>query len=130
MGYTFSSGGSSLTGDLPDEINYTAGFDAVPHRRVTLTADFLGRTLRGAQRLVDRETVFAYAASRTSKTVLETTRTEAAIASGNLNLFLGSVGLKINPVGRLLIVANVLFSLGSGGLQDKVTPIFGLDYSF
>ena len=130
FGYTFSSGGSSFTGDLPDEINYTAGFDVVPHRRVTLTADFLGRTLRDAQRLVDRDTVFQYATTRTSKTILEATRTEAAIASGDLNLFLGSVGLKINPVGRLLIVANVLFSLGSGGLQDKITPIFGLDYSF
>jgi hypothetical protein len=129
LGYTFSSGGSDFTGDLPNEINYTAGFDAVPQRRITLTADFLGRTLIDAQRLVDRTTVFRYAV-RNSKTILEAPRTEAAIASGNLNLLLGSVGVKINPVGRLLIVANVLFSIGKDGLQDKITPVFGFDYSF
>jgi hypothetical protein len=38
--------------------------------------------------------------------------------------------VKINPVGRLLISANVLFKLNDGGLQDKVTPVFGIDYSF
>ena len=43
---------------------------------------------------------------------------------------LGSVGLKVNPVGNLLVVGNVLFSIGTGGLQDKVTPVFGIDYTF
>ena len=43
---------------------------------------------------------------------------------------LASAGLKINPFGRVLIVGNVLFSLGHSGLQDKVTPSVGIDYSF
>ena len=55
FGYTFSSGGSDFTGDLPDELYYTAGFDIVPHRRLTITADFIGRTLLDATRLVDQE---------------------------------------------------------------------------
>ena len=42
--------------------------------------------------------------------------------TGNLPLLLGSAGIKINPVGRLLIVGNVLFKLGDRGLQDKLTP--------
>jgi hypothetical protein len=33
-------------------------------------------------------------------------------------------------VGRLLLVGNVLFAIGSSGLQDKVIPTFGIDYSF
>ena len=32
---------------------------------------------------------------------------------------LGSAGIKINPVGNLLIVGNVLFKIGDNGLQDK-----------
>jgi hypothetical protein len=38
--------------------------------------------------------------------------------------------VKVNVVGRLLLVANVLFAIGDRGLQDELTPVFGLDYSF
>ena len=63
-------------------------------------------------------------------TIRQTTRPDLTTESGNLNLLLGSVGLKVNPVGNLLLVGNVLFSIGTGGLQDKVTPVFGIDYTF
>lgn len=129
VGFTFSSGGSDLTGDLPNEINYTAGFDVVPHRRVTLAADFVGRTLLDTDRLVYGTRTFNYR-TRLDPTVLQTTRPELTTEKGNLTILLGSVGLKINPVGRLLLVGNVLLSIGHGGLQDKVTPVFGLDYTF
>jgi hypothetical protein len=128
-GYTFSSGGADFLGELPDEVSYSAGFDAVVHSRVTLTADFLGRTLLDADRLVERERVFQYA-QRTDPTVRETTRLTPVSETGNLNLFLVSTGLKVNPVGRLLLVGNVLFSVGDDGLQDEVTPSFGIEYSF
>jgi hypothetical protein len=49
---------------------------------------------------------------------------------GNLNTLLGSVGVKINPVGNLLLTVNGLFSISKQGLQDKFTPLVGLDYSF
>lgn len=129
LGYTFSSGGSDFAGDLPDELNYTVGFDAVPHRRVTLLADLVGRTLLDTERLVENPKTFRYTL-RTDPTVREATRPELTTRRGDLTLLLGSVGLKINPAGRLLLVGNVLFSIGEGGLQDKVTPVFGLDYTF
>jgi hypothetical protein len=128
-GYTFSSGGADFMGELPDEISYTAGFDAGLHSRVTLTADFVGRTLLDADRLVLEEQTFE-AVSRTDPTVQETTRLTPAIVTGNLNVLLGSIGLKVNPVGRLLVVGNVLLAIGEGGLQADVTPVFGLEYSF
>jgi hypothetical protein len=128
-GYTFSSGGADFLGELPDEVSYSAGFDAVLHSRVTLTADFLGRTLLDADRLVERERVFQYT-QRTDPTVRQTTRLTPVSETGNLNLFLVSTGLKVNPVGRLLLVGNVLFAVGDDGLQDEVTPSFGLEYSF
>jgi len=129
LGYTFSSGGSDFAGDLPDELNYTAGFDAVLHRRVTLIGDLVGRTLLDTERLVENPRVFRYT-QRTDPTIREATRSELTTRPGDLTLLLGSVGLKINPAGRLLLVGNVLFSIGEGGLQDRVTPVFGLDYTF
>lgn len=129
VGYTFSSGGSDYTGDLPDEVSYSAGFDLAPHSRVTLTADFIGRTLLDAQRLVIENRVFRYD-TRTDPTVRETTRATPAAATGNMGLYLASVGVKVNPVGRLLLVGNLLVSIGSNGLQDRITPVFGIDYAF
>jgi Putative MetA-pathway of phenol degradation len=128
-GYTFSSGGADYVGELPDEINYSAGFDAALHSRATLTADFLGRTLLDADRLVVRERVFDNV-FRTDPTVRQTTRISPETTTGNLNLLLGSAGIKVNPVSRLLVMFNLLFAIGDSGLQDEVTPVFGIDYSF
>jgi hypothetical protein len=128
FGYTFSSGGSDYTGNLPDELDYTAGFDLAPHPRVTLTADFIGRTLLDARRLVIEETTFRY--QPRGQAVQQTTRATPAATTGDMGLYLAAVGLKVNPVGRLLLVGNVLISIGDSGLQDRVTPVFGIDYSF
>jgi hypothetical protein len=129
IGYTLSSGGGEFTGDIPDELNYSAGFDAGLHKRVTLTADVIGRTLRDASQLNDENVTFSFT-TRNNPTVRTVERTTPITSTGNLNLILGSAGLKINLVGHLLLVGNVLFSLSDDGLQDKVTPVFGLDYSF
>lgn len=129
LGYTLSSGGSRFSGDLPNEIYYTAGFDAVPHRRVTVTADFIGRTLLNTQSLVDRDRTFQFRL-RTDPTVRQAVRTELAAQSGDLSLLLGSAGVKINPVANLLLIGNVLFKLNNRGLQDDVTPAFGIGYTF
>ena len=34
------------------------------------------------------------------------------------------------PWNKLLVIGNVLFPIGKAGLQDKLTPMVGLDYSF
>jgi len=129
LGYTLSSGGSEFTGDLPNEIYYTAGFDLVFHPRVTVTADFIGRTLLDAETLGERQAVYRFT-NQGNPAVLETTRAELVSTTGNLPLLLGSAGIKINPVGRLLIVGNVLFKIGDRGLQDKLMPTFGIGYTF
>ena len=131
-GYTFT-GDSDTLGVLPDEINYAAGFDAAISSRLTLTADVVGRALLDAQRLVDTETVYRYrTASEPAGTFPHTiTREEFATETGTLNLLLGSVGFKLNPTGRLLIAANLLFSLSKdNGLQDDLTPVIEIDYNF
>jgi hypothetical protein len=129
LGYTLSTGTGRYTGTLPNELDWSAGFDLAPHRRVTITADLIGRTLFDTERLVDLERTFAFARQRSTQAET-TTRVETVTQTSNLTVFLGSAGVKINVVGRLLLVGNVLFSIGSGGLQDSFTPVFGLDYSF
>lgn len=129
LGYTFSRGGSAVTGPLPDEINYTAGFDAALHRRITFTADIIGRTLRDFDRIVkvEREREFTHGIGGPVET---TTITDYALQRDNLNVLLGSVGLKLNPFGRLLLSGNVLISQGKRGLQDHFTPVVSIDYTF
>jgi hypothetical protein len=128
-GFTYSSGGSDFTGDLPHEVSYSAGFDAALHRRVTFTADFLGRTLLDAERVRVEPKDFQFVL-RTDPTPRTTTRDTIFSRTGSLNVLLGSAGVKVNPAGRLLLVGNVLFALGESGLQDEITPTFGLEYSF
>jgi hypothetical protein len=129
IGYTFSRGGSAVTGPLPDEINYTAGFDAALLRRVTFTADVIGRTLRDFDRIVkvEKEWEFTHGAGGPIQT---TTILDYQLQRDNLNILLGSVGLKINPFGRLLLSGNVLVSQGKRGLQDYFTPVASIDYTF
>ena len=129
LGYTASFGRGTYTGKLPKELGWSVGFDAAPRRRLTLTADLIGRTLFDTQRLVDRRGEFAFRTQRSPAT-MTTTLAETVTETGNLTVLLGSAGAKINVARRLLVVANLLFAVGDHGLQDKVTPVFGLDYSF
>ena len=51
---------AAATGPLPDEINYTAGFDWALSPRLTFVVDALGRTLRNSQVLREIDTTFEY----------------------------------------------------------------------
>ena len=51
-------------------------------------------------------------------------------SKGSYNVIDGAVGLKVNPGGGLLIGLNVTFKLNDTGLRDRVTPLFGIEYSF
>jgi hypothetical protein len=128
-GYTFSSGGADFIGELPDEVNYTAGFDVVLHPRATLTSDVVGRYLLDAKRIVNQPSTYTYRL-RTDPTPQTTTRSSPATETANVNVVFGSAALKVNPVGRMLVVAGVLFSIGDNGLKDALTPVFGLEYDF
>ncbi len=50
--------------------------------------------------------------------------------TGNPDTFTGSFGVKVNPVGTLLVYLNFLVSLNNTGVRDDVTPTFGLEWSF
>lgn len=130
LGFTKSSGGSDLTGDLPDELNYAAGFDWALHPRLTLAVDAVGRILQDARAIeVGNRTV--QFTTTTGGPVSSATVSDLSSRKDDLNLLLGSAGVRWNPGGNFLVTLNALFSLSDDGLQDKdVIPLVGIDYSF
>ena len=122
------NGDSILAGDistdtkahLPDVITYTAGVDAGVTKRLSLSSDFIGQSLLSAKKIVG--TTFTDFAGNVHSDLTSTTAT--------LNQAYISVGGKVNPFGRLLIIGNVLFQVNNEGLHSKPVPLAGLSYTF
>jgi hypothetical protein len=145
-GFTASTKGALPGATLHDEWNYAAGFDLAVSPRFTLIADVLGRSIRGAGRLREGEKVFEFVQTGggggggggggmgggggTTPVVRQVTRTEFQFQPGNLNLSVGNIGVRVNPMRTLLVSANLLFNLTSAGLRDRVTPVISVDYGF
>ena len=153
VGYTAASGSvagmiAGLTSaSISDELNYSGGVEFVASPRLTLLGDFVGRNIsRGAGRLKVTTKAFEYdyplAAFTTTPDatiscggiVGNVCRTamfdELDPRPGNLNLLLGTVGMKFNPFGNWLISGSVLFPLTDAGLRSRVTTVIGNDYAF
>jgi len=115
--------GDPVTGhasDFPDQFNYAAGAD-LNAGRLTVAFDLLGRYLFDAERLgfedfhaLDGTSVFP----------------NVTFSPQSFNILSGSLGAKINVIGRALLDVNVLFALDNHGVRDKVTPLVGFEYSF
>jgi hypothetical protein len=132
LGYQLN-GNSVLGGDistytaarLPDVFTYSAGADYGISTRLSLSGDFLGQTLRDAQKIA------------TTATTTLTADNSTIIHHPGLRTFTGTsnqasvaVGGKFNPFGKLLVTANVLFRVNDAGLHSKPVPLGGLSYTF
>lgn len=107
--------------DLPDQVLVEAGTEIGLGKKLTLAVEFLGRRVIDGERM---ELQDFRALNNTS--VFSNVHFE----KGSYNVADGAVGLKVNPAGNLLLDFNVLFKLNDRGLRDKVTPLFGAEYSF
>lgn len=122
--------------EVPDEIYYTAGFVVAAHPKVTLNADFIGRTLKDVNRFLVTPQSFNFrlpSATGAPANPLQSRTFDDAldvVGRSDLRLLLGVVGVKINVSRTILLTANVLFPLSSDGLRPKVTPVIGIDYAF
>ena len=128
---------------IPDEIDYTAGFDWAVHPRVTVAVDVLGRTFRRTEIVrVEEQTFHAVTGDNNGGAckcqpegqqppqMVTAVFPRLTATPGDSNTLLGSFGLKVNPFANLLVTANLLFSLKREGLQTRIAPLVGLDYSF
>ena len=125
LGYTIS-GESSAAQDVsipvfapPNEVTYAGGVDASVTPRLTVVGDLLGRSLLDYGRFEEQATQFGSGF-----------RTLGLTEAGNLNLLLGSVGVKYNVMGSSLVAFNVLFPVKDNGLTDKLTWVLGFEHSF
>jgi hypothetical protein len=113
--------GTGVSADFPDQVAYVAGADVAVNSRITFAFDVLGRYVLDAKRL-KRETFRALDGVSTFENI--------AFEDQSFSELNGTFGLKTNMFGRLLLNVNLLFSLDTRGLRDKVTPLIGIDYSF
>jgi hypothetical protein len=122
------NGDSVLAGDittntkahLPNILTYSAGVDAGISHRISVTGDFIGQSLLDTKKVTATTFTDFGGESHSDITVGTATANQAYL----------SVGGKINPLGRLLVILNVLFQVNDAGLHSKPVPLVGLSYTF
>jgi hypothetical protein len=106
--------------DMSDQFIYAAGLDVGLNKRVTLALDFLG------QRVFDSPRVSQTPFLAEDGSVFQ----DISFRKASFNINNGSVGIKTNVAGHLLVNFNLRFKLNDAGLRDRVTPLGGIEYSF
>lgn len=115
--------GNVVTGQkakIPSQIQWAAGADMGLTRKLTAAFDLLGQNTRHADRVV--------ASNYTAANGMQFGQTRFERRS--LNALNGAAGIKVNPVGNLLVSFNLLFQLNDGGLRARVVPLIGASYTF
>ena len=116
--------GNPATGEsaeFPDQLTYAIGADIALNTRITLALDALGSYYVDAERL-SQETFHALDQQSTFANI--------AFSRESFNALNGSIGLKVNVIGRLLLDGNLLFALDDHGVRDRVVPLVALQYEF
>jgi hypothetical protein len=116
--------GNPATGEaahFPDQVSYAAGSEIGVNSRLTVAFDLLGTYVIDAQRL--RPQTFHALDGRS-------TFANIGFARESFNALSGSIGIKADLIERLLLHLNLMFKVDEHGLRDKVTPLFGVEYTF
>lgn len=130
LGYTFSSGGPEGV-DIPDEAGYTLGFDVALHPRVTLAADFVGRTLFDSPRARSGIYTHTYVDPAAPGGLVNVDIPTTEAYTDDVTLLRGAAGLRFNVAKNTLLNVGAIVSLSDeDGLNDDFTATIGLDYSF
>ena len=109
--------------DLPGGAQYDVGADWAAARHLTLAADLLGNQFVNTPKVVPTKTSITVSGQSVQLTTSVPANTSYTI--NNL-----SAGLKINPIGQLVLSGNVLVQLNNTGLRSRPTPLIGLSYKF
>jgi hypothetical protein len=118
--------GPATKASLPDQLFYFVGMDMGVTDRLTVNVDYLGQTVFDAPRVARTTFTTENIPGGTGPLTLDTIRGEKKTTTLNN----GSVGVKYNLFGGLLLTGNVLFRLDDHGLRQNVTPLVGLSYTF
>ena len=105
---------------LPDIVTYSAGVDAGLTHRLSASLDYIGQSLIDGRKIT--ATSFTDFAG--------TPHADVTTSTNTINQSYVSLGAKVNPAGKLLVIANVLFQTNQAGLHAKPVPLIGLSYTF
>ena len=129
LGYSMSGDADGV--DQPDELTAVLGFDIAVSPRLTVAADLLGTRRMNAGVVEVEDTTFtANVAPGGPPQFVTATFPRLVVDESDATTYLGSVGVKINPMGNLLLTVNGLFGVEGDGLKPRFAPMFGIDYSF
>ena len=121
------NGGGDLR--LPDSLDYAAGADVGVVKKLTVVGDFVGQHFFNAPKVTPA--VPASSANIAGLPSVFANSLTVGVATGSINVDNLAVGLKVNPVGRLIVSANVLIRLDDGGLRPaRFVPLAGISYRF
>jgi hypothetical protein len=140
-------GGTGLpTLQLPHSLDYSAGFDFGVVPKLTIVTDFVGQRYFDGPR-VTRAIAASGAgipgiptscsgSSATCQQIGNFNQTFGAfqtvgVTNGSFNVDNVALGLKVNPIGHLILSANALIRLDDGGLRPaRFIPLVGISYRF
>ena len=125
-GYLFAGSGMQFTRDFgagpiflgaepSDEVTFSAGTDAALHRRFTIAADVLARTLKNNAGIVR---------------IVDAGRISFQSAPGDVTLLMGTVGGKLSVGSMWLLTGGILFPLNAPSIKPGVTPMVGFERAF
>ena len=109
-------------GRLPNRLIYSGGADLGVTKWLTIAADVLAQNVNNAQRVrVVNESV-------ANPVILTAPTIQPFTASYNRTDFSG--GVKVKPIGNLVLTGNVTVKLDQGGLRARWVPFAGVSYTF
>ena len=121
------NGGGNLR--LPDSLDYSAGADIGVVKKLTIVGDFVGQHYFNAPRVT--AAVPASQANIPGLPSVFANSPTVGVATSGLDLNNVAIGLKVNPVGRLIVSANALIRVDNGGLRPaRFVPLVGVSYRF
>lgn len=117
---------------VPDEVNYTVGFNVAATPYVTVGFDVLGRSLRSVPRFGLRDVSYENRGPGGLPAVSYQAFDEFSVESpeGTVNLLLGVIGVKFNLGSTFILNGTILFPMSDNGLKPNITPAIGFDYVF
>jgi hypothetical protein len=138
---TCQGSGALPTLRLPDSVDYSGGVDIGITKRFTVVADFVGQHYFNSPRVTSPVPASSVTppisgipipnpSSNSAITAFNSFPT-VQVANSGINLDNLAMGLKWNPLGRLIVSANALIRLDSGSLRPaRFVPLLGLSYRF
>ncbi len=136
---TSSTGTSIPTLRLPASLDYSAGVDIgllTRKRKLSVVADLVGQRYFNAPRVlapvpINSITGGPFKCSTVPPAGQQCSGDTVQVARGPYSVDNLSAGLKFNPMRSLIISANALIRLDSGGLRPaRVVPLVGISYRY